>query len=58
VSGASRDGPAVVVWDLREIGRQLVAMKIDWDLPPFARARASADGPTVVTAGMVSVEPP
>jgi WD40 repeat protein len=27
------DGPAVHVWDLRAIGRQLLAMGLGWDLP-------------------------
>ncbi len=29
-------GPAVHVWDLRSIRRQLLAMGLDWDAPPYS----------------------
>jgi WD40 repeat protein len=39
------DGRAVQVWDLREIRRQLAAMQLDEDLPPFPLPRVSAGEP-------------
>jgi tetratricopeptide (TPR) repeat protein len=32
----TNDGPAVHVWDLRAIRRQLTAMKLDWDAPAYS----------------------
>ncbi len=36
----TNDGPAVHVWDLRNIRRRLAAMGLDWDAPAYADADA------------------
>jgi WD40 repeat protein/tetratricopeptide (TPR) repeat protein len=36
LSVTTNDGPAVHIWDLRAIRRQLAAMGLDWDAPAFS----------------------
>ncbi len=36
LAALTNDGPAVHVWDLRAIRRQLAAMGLDWEAPPYS----------------------
>jgi eukaryotic-like serine/threonine-protein kinase len=38
----------VLIWDLRQIRAQLIAMGLDWDAPPYPTVPAAGDGPGLV----------
>jgi hypothetical protein len=42
---ASRDNQIVTVWDLRQIRKQLAAIGLDWDLPPYPPPQDGPSGP-------------
>jgi eukaryotic-like serine/threonine-protein kinase len=39
----TREDPGIRVWDLRSVRRQLFAMGLDWDAPPFADLEGAAE---------------
>jgi serine/threonine protein kinase/WD40 repeat protein len=45
LAAACRTAQAVQVWDLRRIRRQLAAMGLDWELPPYPPAPATETRP-------------
>jgi WD40 repeat protein/tetratricopeptide (TPR) repeat protein len=52
----TNDGPAVHVWDLRAIRRQLAAMGLDWDAPPLPVSEPRATGDPSASALQVTVD--
>jgi WD40 repeat protein len=51
---SSSDTPAIHVWDLAAIRRELRAMGLDWDLPPYPRAGEGSGVPPLTS---VEIEP-
>jgi serine/threonine protein kinase/WD40 repeat protein len=50
------DGPAVHVWDLRAIQRQLARLRLNWDGPPLNRSEDSTDRAPEIPALSLSVD--
>jgi serine/threonine protein kinase/WD40 repeat protein/tetratricopeptide (TPR) repeat protein len=53
---STNDGPAVHVWDLRDIRARLTEWHLDWDAPPFLSASGSRAGADTFAPLEVDVE--